>query len=81
VLKFRGCAHEDYHADHYMIFYPKNVARLMRLARFSNIVTEYVSREKFKMGVPFALVVKLGLLRKECMYKRFRVIARKHETR
>jgi SAM-dependent methyltransferase len=77
VLKFRGQKHEDYHTDHYMIFYPENVARLMRLAGFNNIVTEYVSKEKFKMGVPFALLVKVGLFRKECMYKRFRAIARK----
>lgn len=81
VLKFRGTAHEDYHTDHYMIFYPKNVPRLMWLAGFSNVVTEYASKEKYKMGIPFALLVKVGLLRKECMYKRFRAIARKQEAK
>ncbi len=32
VQKYAGSQHENYHKDHYMIFYPENVFRLMKLA-------------------------------------------------
>ncbi len=52
VMKLFGIRHEDYHADHYMIFFPKNVIRLLRLANFSKISYQYL-RVPRKMDFSF----------------------------
>lgn len=72
VLDFRGQRHDDYR-DHYMIFYPKNIVRLMHLAGFKSPQVSFVSKSKFIILVE--LLIKLRILRNECRYKRFKVKA------
>ena len=36
VMGFRGVKHEDYHSDHYEIFFPKNVERLIEKSGIRN---------------------------------------------
>jgi len=72
VMQLYGARHESYHKDHYMIFFPKNVIRLMNLAGFQNIHFQY-SRYPKKMDAFASMLIKIGLWRKACIYYRFKV--------
>lgn len=72
-----GARHENYHEDHYAIFFPKNVTRLMRLAGFSKISWRYLRNPK-KMDCLISLLVKIRLLRRDCLFFRFKVKAIKY---
>jgi len=76
VLGKFGIRHEDYHSDHYMIFFPKNVVRLFRLAGFKVENMELI-RARRKLDFVIKLFVKIGILRRESLYYRFKVIGRK----
>jgi len=76
VLGKLGTRHEDYHSDHYMIFFPRNVARLLRLAQFKVENIELI-RVPRKLDFVIKLLVKIGILRRESLYYRFKVIGRK----
>jgi len=69
-----GCRHEDYYADHFMIFYPKNVIRLLELAGFKGISYHFIGR-KTKIDSVVKLLIKLGIWRNDCQYFRFIVTA------
>lgn len=77
VLAFRGQQHASLERDHYMIFYPKNVTRLMKLVGFQIICFRYIANKK-KMDLMIRLLVKLGLLRNECLYYRFQIKGEKN---
>jgi ubiquinone/menaquinone biosynthesis C-methylase UbiE len=78
VMKLRGIRHEDYHGDLYMIFFPKNVIRLMTLAGFQNITFRYM-RFPRKMDFIALMLIKIGIWRDECLYKRFEVVGVKRK--
>jgi len=75
VLGFRGAQHEKCHGDHYMIFYPKNVERLLSRANFINVSTRYIKAGLDKMDFIILLLIKMKVLRKECIFKRFKAVA------
>jgi len=78
VMKFRGVKHESYHAtDHFMVFNPEHVLRLFRLAGFKIRTWRFVSRKRRKMDAFLALLIKIGILRPECYYQMFEVLAAK----
>ena len=76
VLKIRGQRHEKLHGDHYAIFFPENVIRLMKIAGFKDCSLAYV-RKKRRLDLLCAFFVKIGFWRKESFYKRFKVICKK----
>lgn len=76
VLAFRGQQHASLEKDHCMIFYPKNVMRLMKLAGFKIICFKYIGNKK-KIDLMIRPLVKLGLLRDACLYYRFHMRAQK----
>ena len=81
VLK-TSLIHEDIHKDHYMIFFPRNVLRLMKLAGFEVTSFKYLSQRsrKFrdKLGLLCAkILVRVGLWRSDCLFWRFRVKGQK----
>jgi ubiquinone/menaquinone biosynthesis C-methylase UbiE len=76
VMKLRGARHEDFHEDHYAIFFPKNVIRLMQLAGFQKFSCLYIKCPR-KMNFFASLWVKIGLWRKDCLFYRFKVKATK----
>jgi 2-polyprenyl-3-methyl-5-hydroxy-6-metoxy-1,4-benzoquinol methylase len=69
-----GILHEDFHTDHYGIFFPKNVKRLMKLAGFEIEDVMYLRDKKSKMEILAKMLVKLGIWRAECLYSRFRIV-------
>jgi ubiquinone/menaquinone biosynthesis C-methylase UbiE len=71
-LGLRGVRHEDYCKDHYMIFFPENVKRLMRLAGFRVDSFAYISK-KGKGEFLAQILVKAGLWRSGCIYWRFQM--------
>lgn len=73
VMGARGMKHENCHEDHYMIFYPKNVMRLMKLAGFKVNSFQYIKPWKRKLDFFAKLLVKLGVWRKDCLYPRFKI--------
>jgi ubiquinone/menaquinone biosynthesis C-methylase UbiE len=75
-LSLHGIRHENYHKDHYMIFFPENVKRLMRLAGFRVDSFAYISK-KGKAESLAKFLVKLGLLRSDCVYWRFKTEGQK----
>lgn len=76
VMQLFGIHREDYREDHYMIFFPKNVIRLMQLASFSKISYQYVKYPRKKRMDFFAsLLIKAGLWRSDCLFYRFKVKA------
>lgn len=75
-----GIIHENYHDDHYMIFFPLNVTRLLRKAKFDNINLNYIKMAKW-MDVFALLLIRLGIWRRECLYKRFKLIATKESLK
>lgn len=76
VLRFRGKKHEDYHKDHYMIFFPKNVQRLFERAGFKVTSIKLIGiRGRFDPIIK--VLVSLGLIRKESLYYRIKVIGEK----
>lgn len=79
VLSFRlyGTRHEDY-PDHYMIFYPKNIVKLMKMCGFQNIRTEYQFLPT-KLAIMAGLFVKIGIFRKQSLYCNFKIKAQKLE--
>ncbi|MGB9959435.1 MAG: methyltransferase domain-containing protein [Candidatus Bathyarchaeales archaeon] len=79
VMQLFGIRHENYHKDHYMIFFPKNVIRLMQLAGFSNISYQYLKYpRRRKMDFFVSLLIKTNLLRSACLFYRFKVKAIKY---
>jgi SAM-dependent methyltransferase len=76
VMTFRGIKHEDYCADHYMIFYPKNVSRLLQLAGFKVISAHFI-RDNKKIDRIIGLITRLRMWRKDCQYYRFKISAHK----
>jgi len=74
VLQLFGVRHEDYHKDHYMIFFPKNVVRLVRRAGFTKISFQYLRFPK-KMDLLIILLTRIGLLRYDSLFYRIRVTA------
>ena len=72
VLDKFGIRHENYHSDHYMIFYPKNVERLFKLANFKVEKIELIRKQK-KLDFIIKLLVKIGICRRESLYYRFKV--------
>lgn len=76
IMNFRGVRHEDYCADHYMIFYPKNVSRLLHLVGFK-VTSAHFIRDNKKMDRIVGFITRLRILRKDCQYHRFKISARK----
>jgi len=76
VMKFREIRHQDYHEDHYTIFFPEGVVRLMRLAGFQNISYSYL-RWPRKLDVLALLLIKIRFWREECLFPRFKVVGSK----
>ena len=80
VFKVR---HEDYHEDHYMIFYPKNVSRLMTQAGFKVTRFNYIPRlePRFKgklLKTIIKLFIRTGFLfRPDCVFYRFKFEGKK----
>ena len=72
-----GILHENFHKDHYAIFFPKNVERLMRLAGLTVKRVDYQSSRKSKADVAAKMLVRLRVWRKNCLYDRFMVIGTK----
>jgi hypothetical protein len=72
-MRLHGIRHESYHEDHYMIFFPENVVRLMKLAGFKSASFKYL-RFPRKMDVFALIAIKIYFWRKDCLYKRFNVI-------
>jgi len=73
-----GIRHENYHEDHFMIFYPKNVMRLMKLAGFKVESAYLVGRPiKTKADPIVKILIACKIWRKECLYYRFKIVARK----
>jgi len=71
-----GLKHENIHADHYMIFYPKNVMRLFKLVGFELIQFSYIKNHR-KLDRIVKIVVSLGILRDSCLFYRFKCIGAK----
>lgn len=69
---FGGERHEDLYPDHYMIFYPKNAIRLMRIAGFKPATITFL-QTKTKPTPLIMLLVLLHIFRKESLFFRFRV--------
>jgi predicted SAM-dependent methyltransferase len=76
VLKFRGKRHEDYHKDHYMIFFPKNLQRLFKLAGFKVTSIKLIGI-KGRLDPIIKVLAGLGLVRKESLYYRIKVTGEK----
>jgi SAM-dependent methyltransferase len=76
IMNFRGVRHEDYCADHYMIFYPKNVSRLLHLVGFK-VTSAHFIRDNKKMDRIVGFITRFRILRKDCQYHRFKISARK----
>ena len=76
-----GINHPNYCRDHYMIFYPENVLRLMRLAKFKHAKLTYILRNFTMKGYVVHCLAKLlvycRIWRKECLYYRFCMGAQK----
>lgn len=77
ILRFKGIKHEDYHENHYMIFFPKNVQRLFRLAGFKVISMELMKRTRGKFDFLINILVTIGLVRKESLYRRIKIVGEK----
>ena len=75
-----GIIHENYHDDHYMIFFPLNVERLLGKASFDSVNFKYIRMSKW-MDIFALLLIRLSIWRVECLYKRFRVTAIKKELK
>ena len=69
-----GENHQDFHQDHYLIFYPENVKRLMKLAGLCPLECRYL-RTKKKADLFAIVLIKFGIWRKTCLYWRFRIVA------
>lgn len=69
---FGGQRHEDLYPDHYMIFYPKNVIRLTRIAGFKPVTITFL-QTKSKPAPLIMFLVLFRIFRKECLFFRFRV--------
>jgi SAM-dependent methyltransferase len=68
-----GILHWNFCKDHYGIFYPKNIERLMILAGFTVDKMAYQSNRKSKADIAAKILVKLGIWRKDCLCDRFLV--------
>jgi ubiquinone/menaquinone biosynthesis C-methylase UbiE len=77
VMQYRGDWHEEWHKDHFMIFFPKNVERLMALANFKNVSSNYIPFRQTKFGLVIKFLIRLGLLRSACQYRTFKITALK----
>lgn len=67
VLKLFGVKHENYHEDHYMIFFPKNVVRLLRSAGFLKISCQYLRLPR-KMDCFIISMIRIGLFRRDSLF-------------
>jgi len=77
VMGFRDVRHEDYHDDHYEIFFPKNVQRLLTRAGFRMTGFRFLRSRRSKMDFAVSVLSKIGLLRWECLFSRFEMSGRK----
>lgn len=75
---FGGSRHEDLYADHYMIFYPRNVVRLMQAAGLKPTTVTFFHTASKPLPI-IKLLVMLRILRKDCLFFRFRVEGYKME--
>lgn len=72
VQRFAGDLHEQICQDHYMIFYPQNVIKLMKKASFINSSFEWLPEYDDRiMHIIAMLFVKIRFWRNKCLYKRF----------
>jgi ubiquinone/menaquinone biosynthesis C-methylase UbiE len=79
VMKFRGIKHEDMWKDHYMIFFPENVVRLLSRNGFIKIKWMYVPFEgkMSKQEKIINILIKIGIFRFDCLYPRIFFYAKK----
>jgi len=78
VLNYGGTRHADFHKDHYLIFFPENVKRLMKLAGFTSLKFKFVKRKRRKYDFLVMVLIKLRIFRKECLYHRFMITGKKY---
>ncbi|MCJ7423694.1 methyltransferase domain-containing protein [Candidatus Bathyarchaeota archaeon] len=77
VMGFGEVKHEDYHSDHYEIFFPRNVERLLTKAGFTKTGFRFLRTRHSKMDCAVAALTKIGLLRRECLFSRFEMTGKK----
>jgi ubiquinone/menaquinone biosynthesis C-methylase UbiE len=76
---FHYYAEREEYVNHYMIFYPKNIVRLLSLAGFKNMRYNYIRRRR-KTSVLAQVIVKLRLWREECLFMFFKVEGTKNQV-
>jgi ubiquinone/menaquinone biosynthesis C-methylase UbiE len=80
--KWGGMKQSDYFEDHYSVFYPENVVRLLKHVGFGVNSCKYIGKKASggwaRILHAFArLMTSLDLWRKECLFWRFEVRANK----
>jgi len=79
-FSFGGESHPNPWSDHYMIFFPENVKRLMKLASLRPVAEHYYLQRR-KTDLFAKLLITLRIWRKACLYKRFKIVGIKQEAR
>lgn len=77
LLQDSEVRHEGYHADHYEIFFPKNVQRLLTKAGSRVTGFRFLRSRHSKMDFAMSVLARIGLLRRECLFSRFEMNGRK----
>ena len=73
VMKFHGLRHQNLQRDHYTIFFPEGIVRLLKLAGFRNIRFEFW-RDPRKLDILTVFLIKIGFWREESLFSHFKVV-------
>lgn len=77
VQRFAGLSHPDMLQDHYLIFFPENVLRLMNLAGFKKLNWSFITTPPIFFDVIALFLIKIHFWREASLFKRFVVIGTK----
>ncbi len=73
-----GTEHSELASDHYCIFYPKNLERLLAKLNFEVAHFSWEVQRPWIITYPFAkFLVKIGIWRKECLFWTYKIVAKK----
>jgi len=76
VLGLKGQKHQFLEHDHFAIFYPENIIRMLKILGLNVIYLHYI-RIKRMIDCIVRIVIFFRIFRKEALFKRYMVVAKK----